>query len=307
MNNPLKPEWANGRLHMEDVSAKPSSLHQARAVARVFIPEEARYAVFREGQLKDDVRVTAKIAAIQAAKNTHDLIPLHPKGELNYVEIDFNVLDGRVLIEAAVKAVTRQSLAMEALTAVNVAALTIVDFCREFKGVAIQESRILFPENRDTDIKITTHVMVGVLVISERILAGLGDDNAGRLLQEGFRSHGFTVNHYSVIANDPDKLAEKVQAWLEQDVELIITLGGNGVGRKDITINTLEPFFDFRLEGVEQSLLNRAQIVYDGFVTQRIAVGKIGKSFIVSLPLDEPLAREALALLAPNINALFEI
>ncbi len=307
MSNPFKPEWANGRLHMEDVSAKPSSLHQAQAVARVYIPEEAHNAVFRKGQLKDDVLATAKIAAIQAAKSTHDLIPLHPKGELNWVEITFDVIDDHVHIQATTRAVTRQSLAMEALTAVNVAALTLVDFCRAFKGVSIQESRIIFPDVPEKQLRITTPVQVGILVISERILAGLGDDTAGRLLQEGFRSHGFTVDQYSVIANDPDKLAEKIQQWLEKDVELIITLGGNGVGRKDITINTIEPFFDFRLEGVEQSLLNRAQIVYNGFVTHRIVVGKIGKSFIVSLPMDELLAREALALLAPNLTALFEI
>ncbi len=307
MSSPHKPEWANGRLHMEDVSIKPSSLQEARAAARLYVPEEAHYTIFRDGQLKDDVKATATIAAIQAAKNTHDLIPLHQKGELNWVEVGFEVHDGNVHISAVVKAVTRQSLVMEALTAVNVAALTLVDFCRDFPGVSIKDSHIVFPKPKEKSLEISKPVHAGILIISERILAGLGTDEAGRILQKGFRDFGFLMDHYSVIANDPDKLTEKVQQWLEQDVEVVITLGGSGLGKKDITINTLEPFFDFRLEGVEQSLFNRAQIVYNGFVAQRIAVGKIGKAFIVCLPLDERLAREALALLAPNIRALFEV
>ena len=97
-----------------------------------------------------------------------------------------------------------------------------------------------------------------------------------------------------------------LQDWLEQDIELVVTTGGNGIGPRDITLSSLEPFFDYRLEGVEQTLHSIAQIHNQGFYVDRLAAGKIGKTIVICLPMDPDLAQDALNVFLPNIHQAFE-
>ena len=93
---------------------------------------------------------------------------------------------------------------------------------------------------------------------------------------------------------------------LEKNIGLIFTLGGNGSGPRDITLSSLEPFFDYRLEGIEQTMHSLAQVNHNGIYIDRLAAGKIGKSIVICLPLNSNLATDALNVLVPNIHQAFE-
>jgi cyclic pyranopterin phosphate synthase len=297
----------NGHFNMNDSSSKPEAQQTAKAEGKIFFSNGARDILLEENNPKTDVITAAKVAGIQAAKRTSEFIPFHHGNALNWVELNFSSGEDHIKIESTVKAVTRSGLEMEALTAVSVAALTMLDICKDYdQEVNIQEIKIVHKVSKKKMLTVKTPIKVGVIVISDRITAGLADDEVGQLLQSGFANAGYHANNYSVISNDSDKLIEKVQEWLEQNIELIITTGGNGIGPRDITLTSLEPFFDFRMEGLEQTLHSIAQVNNSGFYIDRLAAGKIGKTIVICLPIDADLAQDALNVILPNIHRAFE-
>jgi cyclic pyranopterin phosphate synthase len=121
-----------GQVQMVDVTAKAQTARQAKARGQVTM-KSATLELLAEGRMaKGNVLTTAKIAGIQAAKKTGDLIPLcHPLG-LTGMDIVFSIdrKKSRVVIESQVQTVGQTGVEMEALTAVSVAALTIYDMCK---------------------------------------------------------------------------------------------------------------------------------------------------------------------------------
>ena len=121
---------ADGSAHMIDVSAKDVTVRSASAVGRVLLSPQA-VAALRGGSVpKGDALSVARIAGIQAAKRTPDLIPLaHPIG-VHAVEVNLVVVDDGVDLRATVRTVGRTGVEMEALTAVAVGALAIIDMVK---------------------------------------------------------------------------------------------------------------------------------------------------------------------------------
>ena len=131
-SSPLTHFDAQGQAHMVDVGAKPATRRTAVATGRISM-QAATLALIASGTAKKgDVLGVARIAAIMAAKKTSDLIPLcHPLA-LTRVAVEFGLLtaDNAVRCTATVEAVGPTGVEMEALTAVQVALLTIYDMCK---------------------------------------------------------------------------------------------------------------------------------------------------------------------------------
>ncbi len=120
----------DGSAHMVDVSAKSVTARQASAAGRVLL-SEAAVAALREGNVpKGDALAVARIAAIQAVKRTPELIPLAHPIAVHGVEVDLSVADDGVDIRATVRTADRTGIEMEALTAVSVGALALVDMVK---------------------------------------------------------------------------------------------------------------------------------------------------------------------------------
>jgi cyclic pyranopterin phosphate synthase len=121
---------ADGSAHMVDVSAKAVTARVASAAGRVLL-SPAAVAALRGGTVpKGDALAVARIAGIQAAKRTPELIPLaHPIG-VHGVELDLQVADDGVDITATVRTADRTGIEMEALTSVSVAALALIDMVK---------------------------------------------------------------------------------------------------------------------------------------------------------------------------------
>ncbi len=115
---------------MVDVGAKPVQVRTASA-AGYLLCQPATIALLRQQALpKGDVLAVARIAAIQAAKRTDELIPLCHSLPLDRVIVDFQVQDDRIGISANVRTSAKTGVEMEALTAVSVAALTLYDMMK---------------------------------------------------------------------------------------------------------------------------------------------------------------------------------
>jgi cyclic pyranopterin phosphate synthase len=132
-----------GAARMVDVSAKDVTARVATASGRVLVSAEVIALLRGEGVPKGDALAVARIAGIMGAKQTPALIPLcHPLA-VSGVTVDLAVTDDAVEISATVKTTDRTGVEMEALTAVSVAALTVVDMVKAVdKGAVITDVRV---------------------------------------------------------------------------------------------------------------------------------------------------------------------
>jgi cyclic pyranopterin phosphate synthase len=135
-----------GQAHMVDVAAKPDSHRVAIAVGRIVMRPETLQKIQEGNASKGDVLGIARVAAIQGAKRTSELIPLCHPISLSSVSIEFKVLvdDNAVECSAQAETVGRTGVEMEALTAVSVALLTIYDMCKAIdRGMRIEGLRLM--------------------------------------------------------------------------------------------------------------------------------------------------------------------
>ncbi|GAB3692313.1 cyclic pyranopterin monophosphate synthase MoaC [Angustibacter aerolatus] len=135
---------ARGQARMVDVSAKDVTVRSATARGRVLLSSVA-VAALRSGEVpKGDALAVARIAGLQAAKRTPDLVPLAHPVAVHGVVVELVVADDGVDVEATVRTADRTGVEMEALTCVSVAALALVDMIKAVDRTA-----------RITDVRVT--------------------------------------------------------------------------------------------------------------------------------------------------------
>ena len=129
---------------MVDVGEKAVTERRARARATVRMSAETAAAVARGDAPKGDVVATARIAGIQAAKRTAELIPLCHPLPLSFVDVSIAIGEDRVEIEAEARTSAQTGVEMEAMTAASVTALTVYDMVKGLeRGVEISEIVLL--------------------------------------------------------------------------------------------------------------------------------------------------------------------
>ena len=149
MAEPTEPRLTHvdetGAARMVDVSGKDVTTRQAVASGRVLVSAQVVALLRGEGVPKGDALGVARVAGIMAAKRTPDLVPLcHPLA-ISGVTVDLTVADDAVEVTATVRTSDRTGVEMEALTAVSVAALTVVDMVK-----AVDKSAVI------TDVRVET-------------------------------------------------------------------------------------------------------------------------------------------------------
>ncbi len=146
MSTPLTHFDAQGQAHMVDVSAKDATHRVARATGSIRM-QPATLALIASGQAKKgDVIAVARIAAIQGAKRTAELVPLCHPLPITRVVVDFELdaAASAVHCTAQVETIGRTGVEMEALTAVQIGLLTVYDMCKAAdRGMVMEGIRVL--------------------------------------------------------------------------------------------------------------------------------------------------------------------
>ena len=134
-----------GGARMVDVSPREPTHRRALARCRVLMAPETTAKVANNAITKGDVLAAARIAGIQAAKRTAELVPMCHPVLVGSVAVNFSIGDDYVEVEASVETVDRTGVEMEAMTACTIAALTVYDMCKSadramtIDGVALWE------------------------------------------------------------------------------------------------------------------------------------------------------------------------
>src|ERR687887_91864 len=140
----------DGRAQMVDVSAKPISRRRAVAIGKIRLRRQTLELISKDQIAKGNVFATARIAGIQAAKQTAHLIPLCHTLPLGEVKIDIVMSNEGAEITCAAQTVAQTGVEMEALVGATVALLTIYDMCKAVdKEMQISDVRLISKTKRD--------------------------------------------------------------------------------------------------------------------------------------------------------------
>ena len=140
---------ADGSARMVDVTAKPISARKAIAAGKIRLRRETLDLISKDKIAKGNVFATARIAGIQAAKQTAQLIPLCHTLPLGEIKIDIVTSNDGAQVKCTAQTVAQTGVEMEALTGVAVALLTIYDMCKAVdKEMQISDLRLVEKEKR---------------------------------------------------------------------------------------------------------------------------------------------------------------
>ncbi|RPI26991.1 MAG: cyclic pyranopterin monophosphate synthase MoaC [Acidobacteria bacterium] len=141
----------SGHARMVDVSAKTAGRREARAVGRVFVSLQTIDLVRKAALPKGSPFEAARLAGVQAAKATSQIIPLCHNLPLDWVNMDIQLEESSFLVQADVVCRSATGVEMEALTAVSAAALTLYDMCKAVdKEMVIGEIRLVYKRKEES-------------------------------------------------------------------------------------------------------------------------------------------------------------
>ena len=298
----------DGNVKMVDVTEKTPSVRRARAEGIITLRADTINLIQNEAMPKGNVLTAAKIAGIQAAKKTWDMIPMCHQLNLSFVNLEFELDREQIMIRSIVKTRESTGVEMEALTAVSTAALTIYDMCKAVdKTMTISAIKLVEKIGGKSDHAIEYRPRVGIITMSDSISAGKSEDRSGPMLLKGFTDSGCKGDHQKVLPDGSEELIPTIEAWIQDGVELIITTGGTGLGPRDLTIQMVENNIDSRLPGIEQALHAYGRGKVKTAMLSRLTAGVVKGTIVVCLPGSTGAAKDALKVLIPTIFHSFHM
>jgi cyclic pyranopterin phosphate synthase len=293
----------DGRARMVDVSDKPVSTRVARARARLRMSRRAAEAVRDGSGPKGEVLAVARLAGVQAAKQTPALIPLAHPLPLSYVDVEARVDPGKGLVELVAEARTTAptGVEMEAMTAAAVAALTVYDMVKGLeRGVAIEQVVLLEKRGGRSDYRLEEDGAgllegpvpparelrgAGVVTVSTSKAAGLGQDEGGPRLAALAQRLGLEVLASEIVSDDRNQLETLLRSLADdRGCALILTSGGTGVAGRDVTPEATRAVIEFEVDGLGEAMRAASQPYTANWMLSRALAGVRGGTLIVNLP-----------------------
>jgi cyclic pyranopterin phosphate synthase len=311
-----------------DVSGKPATLRIARARARV-TAKPSTISALHAGKLpKADPVGVAKVAAIQAAKETSRIIPFCHQVPLDGIQVTIETGRAWIDVETQVTAIWKTGVEMEALVAAAAAALTLYDMLKPVDDtLEVVSVRLTHKSGgksgvipggparrRGAGAKRAAGGLPGagiraaVLVLSDTVSAGKGRDSSGKILAAGLRGYGATVPVVRVLPDDRRRIARALKELCDTGtIDLVLATGGTGVGPRDVTTEAVAEAIDRRLHGVENAFLAYGQERFPTAMLSRCIAGTRNRSLVVAIPGSPAAARDALDALFPALFHAFPV
>ncbi|WP_082468065.1 bifunctional molybdenum cofactor biosynthesis protein MoaC/MoaB [Leifsonia sp. Leaf264] len=318
-----------GRARMIDVGAKDVTRRVALAAGRLTTTPDVVALVIADGMPKADVLATARIAGIQGAKRTSELIPLCHLLPLDSVKLEFGFDDDSIDIRARVSVTGRTGVEMEALTAVAIAGLTLHDMVKAVDpGAVLGGIRLLektggkrghwvaegaagdaLADSAVTDAAaeaapLTVLGAAVVIVASTSAAAGASTDRTGPVIADWLRAAGYTVDAPVVVA-DAD-IATALGDALAASPRIILTTGGTGLHPQDRTPEATSAVLDRELPGIAEAIRAAGRAATPTAALSRAVAGVAGDTIIVNLPGSPGGVRDGLGVLGDVLQHLVD-
>ncbi|OPZ84226.1 MAG: Cyclic pyranopterin monophosphate synthase accessory protein 2 [bacterium ADurb.Bin429] len=296
---------------MRDITHKTLTARSAVAEATLRVSPATMACIHRQAVPKGDPLPVARMAAIQAAKQTSLLIPYCHPVPLDFVGVEFALTETMIQVTASVKAVYKTGVEMEALTAASVAALTLYDMLKmldeemEIIGVRLIEKRGGQTEYMES---FTLPVRAAVLVMSDTIAAGEKEDYSGRLIAERLQAEGVEVADYRIIPDDPAMITATLCAYADiEHYDLVLTTGGTGFSSRDNTPEAMNAVITRDIPGIPEALRAYGQSRTPYAMLSRGRAGLRHNTLIINLPGSKRGVAESLDALFPGLLHAFHL
>jgi cyclic pyranopterin phosphate synthase len=279
---------------MVDVGDKAVTRRSATARGRFETTQEVLALVRADGLPKADVLATARIAGIQGAKRTSELIPLCHPIALTSVSVDFTLNDDWIEITATAKTTGKTGVEMEALTAVAIAGLTLHDMTKAVDPQSVLGEIQLIEKTGGRTRPEVVPGTAAVLVASTRAAAGTRDDTTGPAIAAWLAERGYRAS-VTVVA-DAD-VASALDPIIAAGPAVVITTGGTGMSPTDRTPEATAALLDRELPGIPEAIRARGLAHTPKAALSRGVAGTVGGTVIVNLPGSTGGVKDGLAVL----------
>lgn len=293
---------------MRDVSAKLWTLRTATARASIKVSPNSIIAIRNGTVPKGDPLPVAKVAAIQAVKNTPQLIPYCHTVPIEHVGVDFVVEEDRIIIEVSVKSIYKTGVEMEAMAGAMVAALNIYDILKMIDDdMVVERVELLEKKGGKSQYVPLAGWTFSVVVASDRASNGEREDGSGRILVEGLQQAGGILAELQLVPDEVDDIRAAVFRQSSNRVHLVAVTGGTGLAPRDVTPEALEGLITRSLPGVETAFHDYGRERTPFAMLSRMKAGVVDQSVVLALPGSPSAVRDALDALFPYLAHAFQI
>ncbi|MBS4027817.1 MAG: bifunctional molybdenum cofactor biosynthesis protein MoaC/MoaB [Ignavibacteriales bacterium] len=296
---------------MLDVSKKIKTLRTATAQA-ILKAKADTITLIRQNKIpKGNPLEVAKVAAIQAAKNTSQIIPYCHPLPIDFVGVEFALGENTISVTTTVKAIYKTGVEMEALTAASVAVLTMYDMMKMLdEEMEMLSVKLISKKGGKSDFKdlFVTPLRAAVLVMSDSISSGKKDDLSGQLIIERLQREKIEVADYKIIPDDAEKIVETILHYADtMKLDLVLTTGGTGFSPRDTTPEAMKKIIEREIPGIPEMLRAYGQERTPYSMLSRGKAGIRGKTIIVNLPGSKRGVAESLDALFPSVLHSFKM
>jgi cyclic pyranopterin phosphate synthase len=295
---------------MVDITHKTHTLRIAAAQAIVQVSRrETIDAIVNRTVPKGDVFEMAKAAGFLAVKKTPDLLPdCHPI-PIEYTAVNYRVEGLEIVIELVVKTIYKTGVEVEAMHGASVVALTMYDMLKPIdKGVEIRNIRLLEKRGGKTDRKaIPEDLKTAVIVCSDSISQGIGEDKSGRKIIEKLKVFGIEAADYSIIPDEKQRIREKIESLCAAAHQMILITGGTGLSPRDVTTEVVTEMLDREIPGIAETARQYGQDRVPTAMLSRSVAGLIGNVLVIAMPGSTGGVTEYMDALFPQVLHVFGV
>jgi len=295
---------------MVDITHKNNTLRIATAEATVSVSKpETILAIKNRTVPKGDVFEMAKAAGFLAVKKTPDLLPdCHPI-PVEYTAVNYRIEELSVVIELTVKTIYKTGVEVEAMHGASVVALTMYDMLKPIdKGVEINNIRLLEKKGGKSDRKpVPENLKTAVIVCSDSIAGGVGEDKSGKVIIEKLKSSAITVQDYSIVPDEKSAIQEKIIGLKSLDYDLILITGGTGLSARDVTPEAVGELIDREIPGIAETARQYGQQRIPTAMLSRSVAGLIGDTLVITMPGSTGGVTEYMDALFPHVFHIFSV
>lgn len=296
---------------MRDISRKVRTLRTATAGATLLVSPDTICAIAENRIPKGNPLEVAKVAAIQAAKNTSQIIPYCHPLPVDFVGIDFRLGEDRIEIQASVKAVYKTGVEMEALTAASVAALTLYDMMKMLdESMEILGVKLIEKKGGKSDFKdrFPNTLKAAVLVMSDTIAQGKKEDLSGKTIVDRLKEGGVDIVDYKIIPDDLGLIQSTLKSYADDmGLDLIVTTGGTGISPRDCTPEAMSTVIEQEIPGICEAARAYGQDRTPYSMLSRARAGLRGKTLIINLPGSKKGVADSLDAIFPAVLHSFNM
>ncbi len=296
---------------MRDISRKITTLRSAVAQATLRVSPSTITLIKKNKIPKGNPLEVAKVAAIQGAKNTSQIIPYCHPLPVDFVGVEFTLGKSQIIVNVEVKAIYKTGVEMEALTGASIAALTLYDMMKMLDDeMEIVGMKLLSKRGGKSDFKIkNAHSLhAAVLVMSDSVSSGKKKDESGKIIVERLKELKIGIADYTVIPDDTKEITKKLLHYADKlKLDLVITTGGTGLGPRDNTPEAVRKIIEREIPGVSETMRAYGQERMPFAMLSRSVAGVRGKTIFVSLPGSKNAVIEGLDAIFPALLHSFNM